>query len=99
MKCAPVAALFLSLLAMPCSSNEWKSFRDLQWKCLRVRTASKEKDEMLRQRFKEKGISYPPRAMLLRAFKKEALLELWATDAADKPYVIPQRLRQRQLPG
>jgi murein L,D-transpeptidase YafK len=29
--------------------------------------------------FEEKRISYPPRAMLFRAFKKEALLELWAS--------------------
>lgn len=88
MKRATVAALCFSLLAIPCSSGELKSFRELQWKFPRVRTASKEKDEILKQRFTVKGISYPPRAILLRAFKKEALLELWATDANEKPYVL-----------
>jgi murein L,D-transpeptidase YafK len=88
MKSATVAALCLTLLAIPCSSGELKSFRELQCKFPRVRTASKEKDEVLRQRFAAKGISYPPRAILLRAFKREALLELWATDANEKPYVL-----------
>jgi len=88
MKRASAAALCLSLLGIPCSSGELKSFRELQWKFPRVRAASKEKDEILRHRFKQKGISYPPRAILLRAFKKEALLELWATDASEKPYVL-----------
>jgi murein L,D-transpeptidase YafK len=36
----------------------------------------------LRRIFEEKKISYPPQAILFRAFKKEALLELWATDRA-----------------
>jgi murein L,D-transpeptidase YafK len=88
MKSASVAALCFTLLAIPCSSGEVKSFRELQWEFPRVRAASKEKDEILRQRFKDKGISYPPRAILLRAFKKEALLELWATDANEKPYLL-----------
>jgi murein L,D-transpeptidase YafK len=93
MKSETVAALFLSLLAIPSSSGELRSFRDLQWKFPRVRTASREKDEVLRQRFKEKGLAYPPRAILLRAFKKEALLELWAMDAHHKPYVLVHEYR------
>jgi len=88
MKSATIAALLLFLLAIPSSPEERPSFRDLQWKFPRVRTASREKDEILRQRFKEKGIAYPPRAILLRAFKKEAVLELWATDTEDKPFVL-----------
>jgi murein L,D-transpeptidase YafK len=87
-KTVTIAALLLCLLAIPSSPDERKSFRDLQWKYPRVRTASREKDEVLRQRFKEKALAYPPRAILLRAFKKEALLELWATEAEDKPYVL-----------
>jgi len=87
MRTPAIATLALVLLAIPSSSDERKSFRDLQWKYPRVRVASKEKDEVLRPRFKEKGVAYPPRAILLRAFKKEALLELWATDAESKPYV------------
>jgi len=88
MKRATIGALLLFLLAIPSSPEGRQSFRDFQWKFPRVRTASLEKDEVLRQRFKEKGIVYPPHAILLRAFKKEAVLELWTTDAEDKPFVL-----------
>jgi len=93
MRTTAIATLALFILAIPSSSDERKSFRNLQWRYPRVRVASKEKDEVLRQRFKEKGVAYPPRAILLRAFKKEALLELWATDAESKPYVLLHEYR------
>ncbi len=48
---------------------------------------------MLRQRFKERGLAFPPRAVLLRAFKQEAILELWATDPTDKPYALVHEYR------
>jgi murein L,D-transpeptidase YafK len=80
-------------LPFPSPAEEQKSFRDLQWKYPRVRTASKEKDEVLRQRFKERGLAFPPRAVLLRAFKQEAILELWATDPTDKPYALVHEYR------
>jgi murein L,D-transpeptidase YafK len=85
--------LVLLLSASLCSSEEAKSFRDLQWKFPRVRTASAEKDTMLRERFKTKNLPYPPHAILFRAFKKEAVLELWATAAADQPYVLVHEYR------
>jgi murein L,D-transpeptidase YafK len=88
MKRATIAALLFISLAIRSSSGEQQSFRDLQWKFPRVRAASKQKDEVLRQRFKEKGVAYPPHAILLRAFKKEAQLELWAADAGEKPFVL-----------
>jgi murein L,D-transpeptidase YafK len=93
MKPATIGALLLFLLAIPSSPDERQTFRDQQWKYPRVRTASKEKDEVLRQRFKEKSLAYPPHAILLRAFKKEAVLELWATEAEDKPYVLVHEYR------
>lgn len=88
MKSLPAFFLLLLFSASLCSSQETKSFRDLQWKFPRVRTASSEKDALLRERFQAKGLPYPPHAILLRAFKKEASLELWATPAADQPYVL-----------
>jgi len=93
MKNSTIAILFLFLLAIPCSSDELNSFRDVQWKYPRVRMASKEKDEILRERFKGKNLPYPPRAILLRAFKKEAILELWAAAADEKPYVLVHEYR------
>ena len=93
MKTAKIALPLLFLLTASLSSDELKSFRDVQWKYPRVRTASKEKDEVLRQRFKDKDLAYPPRAILLRAFKQEAQLELWAADAEDKVFVLVHEYR------
>jgi murein L,D-transpeptidase YafK len=93
MKTVKTALALLFLLAVPALSEELKSFRDMQWKFPRVRTASKEKDEVLRHRFTEKGLTYPPRAILLRAFKQEGLLELWAADAEDRPFVLVHEYR------
>ena len=93
MKTAKIALPLLFLLTASLSSEELKSFRGVQWKYPRVRTASKEKDEVLRQRFKDKGLAYPPRAILLRAFKQEAQLELWAADAEDKALVLVHEYR------
>ncbi|HEY6269582.1 MAG TPA: hypothetical protein VIX11_14855 [Candidatus Acidoferrum sp.] len=93
MKTAKITLSILLLLTIPSGAEEPKSFRDMQWKYPRVRTASKEKDEVLRQRFKMKGLAYPPRGILLRAFKQEAVLELWATEASDKPYVLVHEYR------
>jgi murein L,D-transpeptidase YafK len=93
MKTSTIAALLFFFLAIPASPDEPQSFRDLQWKFPRVRTASKEKDAVLRQRFKDKSLAYPPRAILLRAFKQETVLELWATDADEKPYVLVHKYR------
>src|SRR6266481_6089345 len=41
----------------------------------------------------EKALTYPRRAILLRAFKQEGLLELWATDAEDKPCKLVHEYR------
>jgi murein L,D-transpeptidase YafK len=90
---AVIAASLLLLLATFFLAEEPPSFRDQQWKYPRVRTASKEKDEVLRQRFKEKSLNYPPSRILLRAFKKEGVLELWADDAEEKPYILVHEYR------
>jgi murein L,D-transpeptidase YafK len=81
----PVAVLFLGSVA---ASQQVKSFRDEQSQYPRVRTAAREKDEALRRMFEEKKISYPPRVILFRAFKKEALLELWASDKAGESLTL-----------
>jgi murein L,D-transpeptidase YafK len=93
MKTAKITVTLFFLLAISSPAEEPKSFREMQWKYPRVRAASKEKDEVLRQRFKEKGLVFPPRAILLRAFKQEAVLELWAAEANVKPYVLVHEYR------
>ena len=87
-----LALVLLSFSALLSSPEQPKTFRDLQWKFPRVRTAAAEKDALLRERFQAKGLPYPPHAILLRAFKKEASLELWA-NAADRSYVLVHEYR------
>lgn len=75
-------------LHRPAHSQEANSFRDQQLAFPRVRTAAREKTDALRRMFQEKQLPYPPRAILLRAFKKEAQLELWAQNSASAPLVL-----------
>src|SRR5206468_435341 len=93
MRIAKSALPLLFLLAISSSPQQLKSFRELQWKYPHVRTASKEKDEFLKKRFEEKAVTYPPRAILLRAFKQEGILDLWAAGASDKRYVLVHEYR------
>lgn len=69
------------------SGHQSASIREQQLRYPRVRTANKEKDAMLRKMVEAKGLSYPPRAILLRAFKKEGVLELWGADEETGPYL------------
>ncbi len=64
------------------------SFREEQSRFPRVRTAAKEKDEVLRRLFTKEHLSYPQRTILLRAFKKEAQLELWAEASSGSVYSL-----------
>ncbi|HJZ64573.1 MAG TPA: hypothetical protein VKD70_09655 [Candidatus Acidoferrum sp.] len=54
----------------------------------RVRTANQEKDASLRKMVVAKGLAYPPRAILLRAFKREGASELWGAESEAGPYVL-----------
>jgi len=54
----------------------------------RVRTARQEKDAAVRSIVEKKGLAYPPKAILLRAFKKEGVLELWGAQSNAVPYVL-----------
>ncbi len=50
----------------------------------RVALAHAHYDRSSRALFAERGMAYPPRALLLRGFKRERVLELWA-GASDEP--------------
>lgn len=95
MKYVPALLLFFlsALLSPPSTSEQAKTFREVQWKFPRVRTAAAEKDTLVRQRFQAKDLPYPPHAIMLRAFKKEASLELWATATEAEPYVLVHEYR------
>jgi murein L,D-transpeptidase YafK len=82
-------AIFLLLVCGTTTFPETrKSFREAQWKFPRVRAAAKEKDQVMKRKVEAKNIVYPPRAILLRAFKKEAQLELWAANSEKEPYTL-----------
>jgi murein L,D-transpeptidase YafK len=70
------------------ASDRHRSLQQEQLKFPRVRTAKQEKDAVLRVMVEAKGLAYPPRAILLRAFKKEGALELWAAGSEAGPYVL-----------
>ena len=82
------AALGVLLLVPFASSKETQSFREQQLRFPRVRAAAKEKDGTLKRMFEEKKLAYPPQAILLRAFKQEGLLELWAANSAESSYTL-----------
>ncbi len=52
----------------------------------RVQEARKNRLEQIREIFQRACLDYPPRRVLLRAFKRESLLELWM-EGADKKYL------------
>jgi murein L,D-transpeptidase YafK len=58
------------------------SFKDDQLKLARVRAAQKNVEQTLRDRFAEKQLAYPPRAIFLRVFKQEKTFEVWVQKEA-----------------
>jgi murein L,D-transpeptidase YafK len=80
--------LFFAFCGLQLASPSNLSFREEQYRFPRVRTASAEKDELLRRLFASKRLAYPPRMILLRAFKKEAQLEFWVEDSPGEPYAL-----------
>lgn len=54
----------------------------------RVREARLEKDSVLKAFCTARHLHYPPREIFLRAFKREAILEVWARDGASDPFVL-----------
>lgn len=83
-------AVLLSVLILGTSlaTQDSKSFRDQQSQFRRVRIASQEKDEVLRKRFVEAGLPYPPKAIFSCAFKKESLVELWVSASEGGSYSL-----------
>ena len=73
--------LLLATAGFQFASPRAISFRDEQSKFPRVRVAAKEKDDVLRTLLTSHHLSYPPKAILLRAFKKEGTLELWVENS------------------
>lgn len=54
-----------------------QTFAEQQLQHYRVQEAQSEKNFILRSAFKARGLSFPPKNIYLRAFKKEGIIELW----------------------
>lgn len=78
-------ALMLSLETAPA---EGASFKEEQRRFPRVRSALKEKTEILQRLFEERGVEFPPPRIFLRAFKHEGLLELWVWRESEQGYSL-----------
>jgi murein L,D-transpeptidase YafK len=57
-----------------------QSFKTEQIKFSRVKAAFAEKELLLKESFKQKGLAYPPKRIFIRAFKREQILELWTAE-------------------
>ncbi|HWP45014.1 MAG TPA: L,D-transpeptidase family protein [Blastocatellia bacterium] len=56
-----------------------------------MRAAAAEKAARIKEMFRRKGINFPPDSILLRVFKRERVLELWARDSkADRFELVKQ---------
>jgi murein L,D-transpeptidase YafK len=91
----PAALCFLLLFFATVVSPQQlsSSFREQQLAHPRVKTAAHEKDHELRTLFAQKNLAYPPQQILLRAFKREAMLEVWISSAATQNYTLLKTFR------
>ncbi len=77
------AAAFVALLLAgaarpPAPPQSGPAFRADQMKYARVKKAAANKAQALKALFAEKKVAWPPAGILIRAFKEDAVLELWA---------------------
>ncbi len=83
---SPHVALLLALVSTAAPTKR-PSFEAEQRANPRVAAAFAAKESRLRASFARAGAPYPPRAILLRVFKRDAVLELWA-EGAEARYVL-----------
>lgn len=65
-----------------------QTFKAKQLEFGRVRTAYKDKETTLKQRYKKVGFNSLAQTIYIRAFKESGELELWALNTTSKKYVL-----------
>lgn len=92
MKCGKRAVLTLFVLTALCGRGilSGDSFRREQQRYARVRQASGQAQPRLEALFRKAGLDYPAREVLLRVFKLEGELELWARNDKNSPFILVQ---------
>lgn len=83
---SPNVALLLALLSTAAATRR-PSFEAEQRANPRVAAAFAARESRLQASFARARALYPPRAILLRVFKRDAVLELWA-EGAEERYVL-----------
>ncbi|MEW6731839.1 MAG: L,D-transpeptidase family protein [Acidobacteriota bacterium] len=63
-------------------------FKAEQMKFPRVRGAAAEKERLIKDLFANKGLSFPPRRIFIRIFKREQVLEVWAGAGEDNTFQL-----------
>lgn len=78
----PIAIMAVLFLAgASCEFLFAQTFKSQQLRYPRARAAFAEKEKPLREHFRSRGLSYPPRRILIRVFKLDRVLEVWCGDA------------------
>ncbi len=95
MKYSAIIILFLSL----CGSGLAGGFLDKQKKYSRFRGAHKLHAQPLKKIFQEKDLPYPCKNILIRVFKGDSLLELWAAKSARDTFQLLKSYKICDLSG
>jgi murein L,D-transpeptidase YafK len=80
--------LILSSLIILSFAFMTDSFRSQQQKAPRVKTAYEEKEKTVKELFASNGIDISSANLFIRAFKKEAQLEIWAKSPEQKSFQL-----------
>ena len=73
-------AIAVTIVLAACTAHPASAGKD------RVKKARETALPILKAKFAEQGISYPARRLFLRAFKREGLLEMWASNHKNQPF-------------
>jgi murein L,D-transpeptidase YafK len=65
----------------------------------RVALAKRDKDAVLRRMCEANGISFPPKQVFIRSFKRERTLEMWARLDNENKYILLKTYKNCQLSG
>src|ERR1035438_607527 len=88
--------LLLSLIfCVFTSSFMIENFKSQQQKFPRVKTAYEEKEKSVKELFSSKGIDISSMNIFIRAFKKEAQLEIWAKSSKQEKFQLINRKSTR----
>jgi len=81
---APAAALAEEGLREP---TDWR-YDGASGSSARTKAAFSAKEQVVKQLFKKAGAAFPPKALLMRVYKAERRVEVWASSSRNKAYKL-----------